>query len=165
MLTWFWIFVSNDSLWRYFRHLKLRVSTCRFGLGLCPTRNWPDDIGFLARKPAADCKNQRVRSDRICLIGSQIGRSQRRCYRRFHLAVICIFRLIFAGSEKKTPNRSRIYAKLTRSKQKKNQIVVGFVQNSRDLSKKTPNHRRICPKFTRSEQKNTKSSPDLCKTR
>ena len=44
----------------------------RFGSGLCQTRNRPDDIGFPARKPAANHKYQRVRLDRSCLISGQI---------------------------------------------------------------------------------------------
>ena len=56
------------------------------------------------QEPTANRKNQQVKSNRICLIGGQIGKSRRRCCRRFLLAVTCIFR--------------RICAKLTRSKQK-----------------------------------------------
>ena len=40
----------------------LGVSTGRV---CAPTRNQPDDIGFPARQPAADRRNQWVKSDRI----------------------------------------------------------------------------------------------------
>ena len=103
---------------------KVRVSTGWFGSGLCPTRNQPDDIEFPARKPVADHKNQWVRLGRICLIGGRIGWSWRRCCQSFLLAAIYIFRLIFVGSERKTPNRHRIYAKLTRSEQKNTKSLL-----------------------------------------
>lgn len=44
-----------------------------FGLGLCPTHDRLDDIGFSMRRPAADCKNPRVKSDRTRLVGGQVG--------------------------------------------------------------------------------------------
>ena len=108
--------------------IYLGVSTGQSGLGLCPTRNQPDDIEFPTRKLATNCKNQRVMSDQICLITSRIGRSRQRCRQRFLLVAICIFHRIFAG----------------------------FVQNLLDLSKKTSNLHQICAKLTRSEQKKTK---------
>ena len=43
---WLWVEVSN---------LLLRLSTGRFGLGLCPTQNRPDGIGFWKILPASDC--------------------------------------------------------------------------------------------------------------
>ena len=55
------------------------VSMGRSGSSLCPTHNRPDGIGFLARKQAADRKNQWVRMNQICLISGQISRSRRRC--------------------------------------------------------------------------------------
>ena len=88
--------------------IYLEVSTSRSGSGLCPTRNLPNDIGFPARKPAADRKHQRVRSNRSCLISGRIGWSREWCCRRFH----------FDGDFYFSPDLRRICAKITRSKQK-----------------------------------------------
>ena len=120
----------------WFTPMWVGVSTGRSGSCLCPTHNQPDDIGFPVRKPAANRKNQQVKSDRIGLISSWIGWSRRRCCRRFLLGDNLYFSL----------DLRRICAKLTRSEKKKNQIVAEFVPNSRDLSKKI------------------KLSPDLSKT-
>ena len=49
------------------------VSMSQSGLGLCPTQNQPNDIGFPARKPAANCKNQQIKLDQTQLASSQVG--------------------------------------------------------------------------------------------
>ena len=116
---------------------SLGVSTDRSGSDLCPTCNWPDDIGFPARKPTADRENQQVRSNWIGLIYSWIDWSCQRCCRRF----------LLGGNLYFSPNLRWIYAKLTR------------------FEKKKSNHRWICAKLTRSKQKKKiKSSSDLSKT-
>ena len=129
------------------------MSTGRSGPGLCPTRNRLDNIGFLARKPTVDHKNQWVKSDRSCLIGGRIGWSRQWCCWRFLLTAICIFRWIFAEFVQKSLDLS-----------KKKKIITGFLQNSRDLSKKTPNRHRIWAKtigVRRTWAKPIIFSPDL----
>ena len=121
-LSWLW--KAWTLLRKMFVYVWLRDVHGSNGSGLWPTRNQPDDIEFPARKPVADHKNQWVRLGRICLIGGRIGWSWRRCCQSFLLAAIYIFRLIFVGSERKTPNRHRICAKLTRSEQKNTKSLL-----------------------------------------
>ena len=80
----------------------------------------------------------------------------------------CCRRLLLGGDLYFLSNLRWICVKLTRPEQKKNQIVVGFLPNSRDVSKKISNSRQICSKFTRSKQKiryrYEQNSWDLSKT-
>ena len=92
--------------------LKLGVSMGQSGSGLCPTRNRPNDIGFSTRKPAADRKNQRVRSDRSCWstvesVEADDDVARDSFWRRS---------IFFAGFVQKSLDLS-----------KKNQIVIGFL--------------------------------------
>ena len=158
---------------------SLGVSTSRFGSGLCPTRNRPDDIGFLARKPVTNRKHQRVRSDRSCLIGGRIGWSRLWCYWRFH----------FDGDLYFSPDLRRICAKITRSKQKNiksspdfcktheiwakiHQIVAGIFKkftrickNPVDLHQKSPKSAWISSNLTGSHQIWSRSRLDLLECR
>lgn len=61
----FFFFFSFEKLSEVYR-LEVGVFTGQSKLNLCPPCNRPDDIGFPARKPIADCKNQRVKSNWIC---------------------------------------------------------------------------------------------------
>ena len=99
------------------------------GLGLCPTQNQPNDIGFPARKPAANCKNQQIKLDQTQLASSQVGWS------RWSVA---------EGSwTKKTPTLHQICAKPIGFEQKNTRslpdlskthwIFAGFEQNPQDF--------------------------------
>ena len=101
------------------------MSTGRSGSGLCPTRNRPDHIGFPVSKPAAKCKNQRVRLDQSCLISGRIGRSRRWCCRRLH----------FDGDLYFSLDLRRICAKITRSKQKNIKSSHDFCKNHKIWAK------------------------------
>ena len=155
------------------------MSTGWSGSGLCPTRNRPDDIGFLARKPAADRKHQRVRSDWSCLISCQIGWSRRWCCLRFH----------FDGDLYFSLDLRRICAKITRSKQKNiksspdfcktheiwakiHQIVAeifkkfaGICKNPVDLHQKSPKSAWISSNLAGSHQIWSRSHLDLLECR
>ena len=45
------------------------------GSGLCSTRDQPNDIEFPVRRPAANHRNPRVKSDWTRLVGGRVGRS------------------------------------------------------------------------------------------
>lgn len=130
-----WPFYCTKTYEFGVRDLGLRVFTSRSRLGLCPTWNWPDDIGFPVRKPIVDRKIQRVQSDRSCLISGRIGRIRRWCCRRFHFDDDLYFYQIFAG----------------------------VVQKSLDLSKTTSNRHLVFAKLMRFDQKYTKSLSNLSK--
>ena len=137
-----WNFCSKNPLW------KLGVSTGRSGSGLCPTRNRPDDIGFPARKPAADRKHQRVRSDWSCLISGRIGWSRRWCCRRFH----------FDGDLYFSLDLRRICAKITRSKQKNIKSSPDFCKTHDIWAKIHQIVARICKNPVDLHQKSLKST-------
>ena len=113
--------------------VDLEVSTSWSGLGLCPTRDRPDDIGFPTRRPTSYYKNPQVKSDQTWLVGSRVGRSWKYAaggsnWRQLHvfLARSSLDLSKTTRSEQKTPYFCRILAK-------NYQIFVGFEKNSPDL--------------------------------
>ena len=113
--------------------VDLEVSTSWSGLGLCPTRDRPDDIGFPTRRPASDCKNPQVKSDQTWLVGSRVGRSWKYAAGGSNWRQLDVF---LAGS-------SLDLSQTTQSEQNNTIFLPNF-------SKKLPNFLWIWEKLTRS---------------
>ena len=60
----FWISSSRKARFGSFPWLSLGLSTGRSGLGLCPTRNQLNQIGWRSSRPTTDREKPRVESDR-----------------------------------------------------------------------------------------------------